>query len=305
MTFSHFDPRKANSFFYRVHWRLSETPDGANTLVTYGPLGPELDTSLGPKATNLATGAKKLADYHAELPLDKNATRPMFSSADGERVLRAIEVRSVKEADLTSEVLAKIKPSVAGADPQVAFELLLFWTYLASEHRTRLSRPALWQKIRQIGTTLAALQSHHQEWHRTIIDLPDDEVTAEEQARLAESYGAGVQATWRHILAQVDVRREGRLAEMKTKFERRNVLLVHGASGQGKSTLAYRYLHDFCPGPWRFQVTTLVGREHALNVCLAIEAHANVLQLPVHVLVDVAPNDSGWPDLVARLARNP
>lgn len=305
LTFSHFEPKKANSFFYRVHRRLTEAPKGANTLATYGPLGPELSDSLGPKAAKLATAAKKLSDYHAEIPVPEGSTRPVFTSADGERVLQTIEVRSVTEVDLTGEVLAKIKPSVAGMDPQAAFELLLFWTYLASEHRTRLSRSALWQKLRHIGAALAALRSHHQEWHRTIVELPDEVISAEERGKLAASYGAGVQATWRHILAEVDVRREGRLAELKAKFERSNVLLVHGASGQGKSTLAYRYLHDFCPGPWRFQVTMLDGREHALNVCLALEAQANVLQLPVHVLVDVAPNDIGWPDLVARLARNP
>jgi hypothetical protein len=317
LTFSDFEPRKANSYFYRVHQRLTQSANSRNILATFGPLGPELRDCLGDVPitegaeqreifrAKMDKAAGKLAEYHAEIPREKNDPAPTLSRDECEHLLRAIKVKSVNEAELTDQVIAQIKPMAAGSDPRVAFELLLFWVYLASEYATRLSRQALREKIRQIGVTLAALQSHHQEWHRTIVDLPHDELSSTEKSQLADSYGAGVQATWRHILADVDVRRDARLAEMKEKLSRRNILLVHGASGQGKSSLAYRYLCDFCPESWRFQVSLLSGREHALNVCLALESHATALGIPAHVLVDVAPNDSGWPDLVARLAKNP
>jgi len=99
--------------------------------------------------------------------------------------------------------------------------------------------------------------------------------------------------------------RAGPLKTIAKAFERHRVLIVHGASGQGKSALAYRYLHDYVPDGWRFQVLTVTDRRHALSITRALIGHLNQFEAPVHVYLDVTFRDRDWPVLVQMLAEHP
>jgi len=79
------------------------------------------------------------------------------------------------------------------------------------------------------------------------------------------------------------------------------VVIIHGASGQGKSTLAYRYLHDFIPDQWRFSIRLIESRQHALRIARALIGHANAVDAPMVIYIDVSPRDKDWPDLVREL----
>ena len=113
------------------------------------------------------------------------------------------------------------------------------------------------QKIRQVafGTnaaqaagdnavaTVNVFQSeHHSEWHLTIRPLLSNTPPDEERPRLQEEFYEGGYTRFEHILADLDFRRDEKLAEIAQAFERRNIVITHAASGQGKTTLAYRYL---------------------------------------------------------------
>ncbi len=62
------------------------------------------------------------------------------------------------------------------------------------------------------------------------------------------------------------MRRDDRLTEIARKFEDARVVIVHGASGQGKTTLAYRYLHEYVPDHWRFRIQRVENRQHAVSI---------------------------------------
>ena len=52
----------------------------------------------------------------------------------------------------------------------------------------------------------------------------------------------GINASPDHIRSGCDLRRGRWLDEIKGRFLKNNIVLIKGASGQGKTTLAYRYL---------------------------------------------------------------
>ncbi|MEA3309261.1 MAG: hypothetical protein U9Q70_07100 [Chloroflexota bacterium] len=54
---------------------------------------------------------------------------------------------------------------------------------------------------------------------------------------------------------------------------------MHAASGQGKSTLAYRYLHDMYPDKWRFAIKRVQDVEHALSIALALSGFAKAVEV--------------------------
>ncbi|HET6862957.1 MAG TPA: hypothetical protein VFH91_07905 [Pyrinomonadaceae bacterium] len=102
--------------------------------------------------------------------------------------------------------------------------------------------------------------------------------------------------------ADLDVVRTQLLTEIVTKFRNKRVVIIHAASGQGKTALSYRYLHEYFPQSWRFQVSSVFDREQALRVALALKAHADALGVPMVIYLDVSPQDRDWPELVRSLS---
>jgi hypothetical protein len=144
----------------------------------------------------------------------------------------------------------------------------------------------------------------HGERLTSIMPIEDKEVAAQERETLSHEFYRGISARYEHILAAVDQPRPDKLNEIAQKFRERRVVIVHGASGQGKTTLAYRYLHDCVPHHRRFQVQVVEGRQHATNLANALIAQANESDSVISVYVDVAPNDVGWEELVKQLSHH-
>ncbi len=135
-----------------------------------------------------------------------------------------------------------------------------------------------------------------------ITPIQNEEVEAQERETLSNEFYRGISARYKHILAAVDKPRPNKLNEINQKFKENQIVIVHGASGQGKTTLAYRYLHDFFRDHQRFQVQVVEGRQHALSIANALVRHAKESEIPIAVYLDVAPNDVGWDELVKQLS---
>jgi hypothetical protein len=132
--------------------------------------------------------------------------------------------------------------------------------------------------------------------------IKDEDIESHEREILSNEFYRGISARYKHILANVDKPRPNKLNEINQKFKENQIVIVHGASGQGKTTLAYRYLHDFFPDHQRFQVQVVEGRQHALSIANALVGQANSTEMPIAVYLDVAPNDVGWDEFVKQIS---
>jgi len=143
---------------------------------------------------------------------------------------------------------------------------------------------------------------HNVEGFTPLTLIKDEDVEAQERETLSNEFYRGISARYKHILADVDKPRPNKLNEINQKFKENQIVIVHGASGQGKTTLAYRYLHDFFPDRQRFQVQVVESRQHALSIANALAGQAKATEMPIAVYLDVAPNDVGWDELVKQLS---
>jgi ABC-type transport system involved in cytochrome bd biosynthesis fused ATPase/permease subunit len=82
----------------------------------------------------------------------------------------------------------------------------------------------------------------------------DDQQINLNESKLHEEFYQGVSAKYEHILANADVFRPNKIREIEAKFKECSIVIIHGASGQGKSTLAYRYLREYFPNMWKFKI---------------------------------------------------
>lgn len=291
LTLSSFSADKRNSFFYRVAAALKDTPDLRVVIATFGSIGPELENAVARDGPQRTAVARKLS------------VRGYISEAEALNLLAHIEFEPVNAGDLTAQVEASLRTLLTGIDPERAFENLSYWLYRCAETKRKIRRADAIAQISAVGRFLAERAAHHREWFTSIEPLSDDARRSREG--LSDEFYRGIGARYEHILAGLDVARPTKMKEIADKLREKRVVVVHGASGQGKSTLIYRFLHDHFPDEWRLLIKAVTGREHALSIARAVSGHASAVGVPVAVYVDVGPSDSGWEELVKELRSYP
>lgn len=286
LTLSILKPKKDRSFFRRVLERRGELSGVVERVVSFGPYGDDLGRAW------------------ANDPVARHDVVAQFISwgytrDEAEYLLGAVELDRADEQVLEAEVFTWLCSTFTGYDPHAAFDLLHAWLFRLAERQERISLRDVQQKLSAIGRFLADRAAHHAEWFTSLVPLTGDSVQVG-SAYEAEFY-QGVSARYEHILANVDVAREDRLRSIDEAFTHAPLVVVRGASGQGKSALAYRYLHDYIPEAWRFEVRLVQDRRHALSIARALLGHLDAIGVPAYVYVDVAPGDTAWTTLVQEM----
>jgi DNA polymerase III delta prime subunit len=292
LSLSSLKPKKPDSFFYRVN-KLLESNIGSSlkiSIVSFGAIGQEMLQACQVNGRERKRVAQKLSEYG------------FLSEVDADKLLAQIQLISVEETTLTEKVYESLRDSLTGVEPECAFDMLNFWLYVCAENKCKLTQGNVIEKVNTVGRFLAERAAHHKEWFTSIVPIEDSNIEAKVKVELSNEFYRGISARYEHILADVDVLRYHKMQEVFQKFQDNKVVIVHGASGQGKTTLAYRYLHEFFPDQWRFKVQLIDSREHALSIATALAGQADALGIPIVVYLDVSPNDSGWTELVRQLS---
>lgn len=290
LSLSDLSPKQEDSFlrrFVRYH-DTSNPPQGL--LVSFGQLGPELKNALSDEGSDRTRISQRLRDYG-------------YKSKEIEFIFANLSfVENISEHELTNKIYNYIKKSHIGADPSASFELLMYWIYNASEFKDMIDHNSLANKLFKIGRFLSERMAFHREFHTSICSL-ENESNWIEVDKLQEEFYAGISARYEHILANLDVIRSEKVEAIIEQFQKRNVLVIHGASGQGKSTLAYRYFHDHCPKLYSYQIKHIRDRRHSLAIILALNSIAQTVEEKLHILIDVEPGNTSWVEVIKELAR--
>jgi hypothetical protein len=292
LVLSDLEPAKPGSFFHRAAELLRSSDIPHIKLVNFGSIGPEMGQAWAGNESHRSRVAQKLKGHG-------------FQDADIEAIFDRVELVELDESQERHTVYSYLQDAPTGVDPDSAFDLLNAWLYNTAEHKERVTRFDVIERVNNVGRFLAERYAYHREWFTSITHLTDRDIPGDQRAELQDEFYAGVAARYEHILAGLDFRRESKLAEVAAKFENSRVVIVHGASGQGKTSLAYRYLHDAYPDAWRFAIKVIEGRQHALEIARALAGHANAVGVPMAIYIDVSLRDTAWPELVKPLARHP
>jgi hypothetical protein len=290
LTLSVLSPEKTDSFLYRANNLLNNYPGIGIKIASFGDVGTELLQATQEDGRERQKVARKIAEH------------PFLSEANAQRLLNQLQIVSVVESELEERVFAALQDLCTGIDPVPAFEMLNFWLYICAEKKTKITRSSVIQRINDVGQFIAERNAHHSEWFRSIVPIENSEINTQAREQLSDEFYRGISARYEHILARVDKPRISKLNEIAQKFKEKQIVILHGASGQGKTAIAYRYLHDFFPDQWRFQVRLVENRQQALNIATALSGQAKVLEIPVAVYLDVSSSDVGWDELIKQLS---
>uniref|UniRef100_I2Q6I8 Uncharacterized protein n=1 Tax=Desulfovibrio sp. U5L TaxID=596152 RepID=I2Q6I8_9BACT len=285
LSYSDFNPSRPESFFRRALTTLFST-NSTVEVVSFGSIGPGLvSLSRNSLSENEQLKGKFISDGYLEHEFELIAENIKWILAD--------------ETTVTEAVFDFLKGSMTGGNPEAAFDLLSYWIYKIAENSEKISRSEIISKITNIGKYLAERHAHQEEWFTSIVPIEDKEYLSDDVDALVSEYYEGISTRYDHISAGCDIERIPLLEEINKAFEKGNkVVIIHGSSGQGKTTLAYRYLHDYIPQAWRFAIRYIDDRLHASKIALALSGHLDVIEAPVYIYIDVHPSENNWHDLI-------
>jgi hypothetical protein len=220
-----------------------------------------------------------------------------FSTNDINSLLNAYEIKIRSEQSLYEEVVAILKQRFPSFNPEYEIKLLTQWIYNAAEEGKKLTYNDL-VNVRERYVTFNNQQaSVLSEYGLTVIKL--DQVPGICQDNIKEEFYNGVSARLYHIQAGLDVKREQKLLQIKNAFMNSNVVILHGQSGQGKSTLAYRYINDYCPFAYEIRNS---NDGNISRIIATLSALAKDLPWKIVLYLDVIPSNTEWVQIVKEFA---
>ena len=158
----------------------------------------------------------------------------------------------------------------------------------------------IWQdKIHEIGTSIAAIDGFYKEYNKSLVCLRELQLNYN-QEQLKYEYSQGVSAHPTHIRNNLDFKRNYWINEIQTVINNKGVVILKGVSGQGKSTLCYRYLIDTYPEGCVFCVRSIANEKQAQNLVAALDALGKHNE-KIIIYIDVQPGETLWAFLLQEL----
>lgn len=269
------------NFFSRMKNYIQEYPSTKVIIASYGPIGTELTGAVATTERN----KQKIIEKMKGLGIEENIAN---------KIIDNLEFHPIIEDDLNKKIKISINYSIAGINNQRSIEMLYWWVYICSENKTIITKQTIISKLNQIGEFLSQRESYHKEWFKTIRPIEDQNIDPAKIEKMQEQYYNGFSAKYYHIQSNFDIVRIDKLKTIHRAFKNDSIIIMHGASGQGKTTLAYRYAHDYYPEKLKFQIIAPDSQSRILEIINAVKGYVNTLNFPALIYLDVNPGDLNW-----------
>ncbi len=273
---------KKDSFFKRANKLLENQDKAILKLVSFGDISNELIDKC---------------------KLSNKLHKKGFDSSKIDRILKNYVIpEKVDEETLYQEIIRMLNDIRPFTNPLVAIELLIFWVYKSAEEQGRIDTKKIISSLDSIGVFLNEQKSFVNQFGNTILPFINRTLSEINSAQLKKEFYYGVSSRYEHILSNLDITRTEKLSTIDKAFKESNVVFVHGASGQGKSTLAYRYVNDFSDTNSSYELKLSNNYNELYETINSLNALCKELLFPVLIYIDIKPQDVYWNDLLQHLS---
>lgn len=281
--------QSGEGFFNRMCSLHEQYPSFDNVNVVYfNSLGTELQEIQEGNANTKRTIIKKLVDDHG------------LCEEDAIWLIDSLHFEKVNLNDLDSNIQNQITDYVpVMSAPTLAKELLIQHISVLSKSKGYTTLQLWEEKIHEIGTNIASLDGFYKEYNKSLVRLDEFKLN-DDYVHLQKEYSQGIAAHPSHIRNNLDFKRNYWMEEIQSVIDTKGVAIVKGVSGQGKSTLCYRYLMDTYPEGCVFCVRTLANEGQAQNLVSALDGLGKHNESLI-IYIDVQPGETLWAFLLQEL----
>lgn len=253
-------------------------------LISYGPINDELSSWKLDPHTISTTERRTIAKYDL--------------SPDNWKLIKSKTVFEKVDEEVIAEQILEMLKNYKSIDPAPTAENLLYWLQYVAEKQIVISTKDVFLTIEKMAVYLSERISFEHQYGNNIKALHLTTPEGIDQDKLTEEFYYGTNARYEHILFNLDIVRPEFLHLIGEKLTKQNLVIIHGASGQGKSTLAYRYAANYAPASLIYEVILQANEIETREAISAITAITKGLNLPVLFILHVSPNTTNWLKIV-------
>lgn len=261
---------------------------GKITVAHFGPLGSELQELEAKKQSAIKAVTEKLVADHG---LSQDEATWLTNSLTFQRVSLPVLEQVIQE-----QIKAYV-PTMAA--PNLAQELLVQYISKLSASKGCTTLDDWQEQIHGIGIGISAIDGFYKEYNKSLVRLDEFQLHGDLD-RIEKEFLQGASAHPTHIRMGMDLVRQSWLERIRKALNNRGVALVKGVSGQGKSTLCYRYLIDNYPEGCVFCVRTISTKEQAENLVASLNGLGKYNK-DLIIYIDVQPGEKLWAYLLQEL----
>ena len=241
---------------------------------------------------------------------DKNALRKAIKRHLGQSVKNQyigwlvdnIECREVAENDIYDSCNDLIKETFPAMSTEVCILYLIQWIYESAEKQVQLTYSDLIRQVNEVGKFIQNKHTFDTTFGKDIIPCSTIKLSTSID-KLQRDFYEGISVSYQHVMAELGVKRVCQLDRINKLFTSSSVVIIHGASGQGKSMLAYQYLQQVVGESFSYLVPNL-NYTNLNSVITSLSAFSSNLNIPITVYVDININDDAWIKLIQSLKDN-
>ncbi|HPR97349.1 MAG TPA: hypothetical protein PK466_13545 [Thermotogota bacterium] len=297
-TLSKLSPDKNDSFFRRCLSFKEEHQDVILKVICFGTIGNEFEKFMNGEESAIASIKKKLLKINET---NDNGMKVAYTEDEIDWLLKNLRIEKVEEQVLCTALKESLSQDILSmAAPDVISDVLTQYISTLSYKRGSTSKLVWGKKLQSIALGLASISGAQAQFGKTIFPLYTypEKSTPEE---LKKEYMLGINARPQHLRLNLDIERHFWLEEIDKGFEKSKIVLIRGASGQGKSSLAYRYLLDNFPEMNVMCIEKITSEQQAIDIHSAILGIAEKSDEEMIVYIDVVPYDINWVWLVEHI----
>ena len=276
-------------FFNRMCSLHAQNPSFHRIKVVYfNTLGVELQEMQSGKAVTKKALTKKLVDKHG------------LSESEAVWLIDSLCFEKVNLDDLDLNIQTQISDYVpVMSAPALAKDLLIQYISVLSKSKGYTTLKMWQDKIHEIGTNIVAIDGFYKEYNKSLVRLSELQLNGDNE-QLKQEYLQGVSAHPTHIRNNLDFKRNYWIGEIQAVINSKGVAILKGVSGQGKSTLCYRYLIDTYPEGCVFCVRSIANEGQAQNLVTALDGLGKYNKNLI-IYIDVQPGETLWAFLLQEL----
>ena len=231
----------------------------------------------------------------------KSDSELKLKGRDSKNLAKIIDAMVFNEQEMISAISLELKSRFSEIDTILSIRLLTQWIYEAAEQGERITIEGLEQEIRNIGVFQSQMQAfHHQLGHAIVPLFTENSLAGYDEQALSNEFYDGVSAKPEHIMAGLDIERGDVENDVETAFRKSNIVIVHGLSGAGKSTFAYRYIYEHASA-MAYEIRNC-NLKNVNDVLASLSGIAKGLKIPAMFYFDVNPSNPEWIEAISVLA---
>ncbi|MFJ1628442.1 hypothetical protein [Marinilactibacillus psychrotolerans] len=280
LSLSDLAPRDKDSFLRRCLSLREENTNLVLKIVSFGQIGHELWQFPHSESVEFLRIKEKLLEAgYVNDEINWISSRLVFEQVDEDQLIEQIKQSFSKKVETM-------------AAPEIVLDILTQYTANLSRHSTYTTRQIWDEKIQKIGLDLASLRGVSKEYGNSFLPMTEFKKNKSEE-RLVEEFLAGVNTLPQHIRLNLDIERPYWLNQIREAFLDEQLVIVRGASGQGKSALAYRYLQNYYTENDVLCIQSVTSESQAQDIIIALNGLAKA-KADLIVYFDVSPLDANW-----------